>query len=100
MKTIIIRSNGLRYTIKDNKNRFLYPKEFYKIYDKLKTKQKLTALVLINTGARIREAQNIKVSDIDLVNKRLVLRVTKSKAKKGESKLTGLFQYQLSSPNI
>jgi len=89
MKKEIIRSNGTKYSIKDNKHRFLYPHEYNKLYENLKQRQKHTATVLINTGARINEARNIKVSDCDLERKRIVLRVTKSKAKKGESKVGG-----------
>jgi integrase len=62
-------------------------------YDKLKKKQKITFEFLINTGARIMEVQNIKVSDVDLDRGNIVLRVTKrivnrpGKDKKGERKI-------------
>lgn len=79
------RKNGKIYSLKLDKNRFFYPDEYMKFFDMLETKQKHTAKVILNTGARIEEARNIIVEDIDLNNKRLVLRVTKTKAKKGET---------------
>lgn len=82
----IIRSDGKPFTLKNNKDRFLFPKEYIKFEDALKKKQKFSVRFLINTGARINEARNVKVSDCDLVNNRIVLRVTKAKAKKGEKK--------------
>lgn len=75
-----------KHRMKENKDRFFYPEEWKKFYDKLKPKQKHTCWVLMNTGARINEVRNVTPSDIDFVNNRLVLRVTKTKAKKGETK--------------
>jgi len=83
LKSLTLK-NGRKYTLKDNPNRFLYPKEYMKFEDALKKKQKFSVMFLINTGARINEAKNVKVSDIDFNNKRIVLRITKTKAKKKE----------------
>lgn len=82
----ITRRNGVVYTIKPDKNRFLFPSEYAVFEDQLKEKQKFSVRFLINTGARINEARHVKKEDCDLDNKRIVLRVTKSKAKKGEKK--------------
>jgi len=82
----ITRSNGLKYTLKENKDRFLYPKEYFKVFDAMKSKQQHTTKVLINTGARINEARHIEPTDIDYERKVIILRVTKTKAKKGEKK--------------
>lgn len=87
--TIVERSNGLNYTIKDNKDRFLFPDEYGKFEDCLKSKQRFSVRFLINTGARINEARHVKVEDIDIDRKRIILRVTKAKAKKGETKGRG-----------
>jgi len=76
--------NGREYRLKDNKYRFLFPDEYMKFEDKLKPKQKHSVKFLINTGARINEALNVKVSDLDLNRKRIILRITKTKAMKGE----------------
>ena len=80
----IMRKSGRSYTIRPNRDRFFYPKEWGRFYDALKKPQKFTFDFLINTGARINEARHVKVGDIDLDNKRIILRVTKVKAKKGE----------------
>jgi integrase len=82
----LTRKNGRTYTLRDNKDRFLFPEEYQRMEDQLKKKQKHSAIVLVNTGARHMEAYNIKVSDCDLTNNRIILRVTKTKAKKGEKK--------------
>ena len=80
----IMRKNERIFTMKDNKNRFFFPDEYQKFEDVLQPKQKFSVRFLLNTGARINEAINVKVSDCDLERKRIVLRVTKTKAKKGE----------------
>jgi len=84
MMTSIVRSNGKVFSIKDNVNRFFFPKEYLQFEEKLSKKAKFSVRFLLNTGARINEARNVKVEDVDLVNKRMTLRVTKTKAKKGE----------------
>lgn len=82
----LTRKNGRNYTLRDNKDRFFFPKEYMTFFEMLKSKQKHAVTVLLNTGARHMEARHIKVSDCDLTNNRIVLRVTKTKAKKGEKK--------------
>lgn len=82
----LVRSNGRSWTRKIDKNRFLFPEEYGKFEDALKDKQKFSVRFLINTGARINEAINVKVNDIDFDRKRITLRITKSKVKKGETK--------------
>lgn len=84
-KTITL-SNGHSYTLRDNKDRFLFPEEYMAFEDNLKKKQIFSVRFLINTGARINEAQNVKIEDCDLERKRIILRVTKTKAIKGEKK--------------
>tara|TARA_R100001086_G_scaffold93846_1_gene46596 strand:- start:1608 stop:2246 length:639 start_codon:yes stop_codon:yes gene_type:complete len=82
----LTRKNGRAYTLKDNKDRFLFPKEYIDFENCLKERQKFSVIFLINTGARINEAINVKVSDVDFESKRIVLRITKTKSKKGEKK--------------
>jgi len=79
-----VRDNGRPYTKKANKDRFLFPSEYMKFEDVLKSKQKFSVKFLINTGCRIDESKNVIVQDIDLANRRLVFRKTKTKATKGE----------------
>ena len=73
----IIRKDGKKYTIRSNRQRFFFPDEWLVFEERLNSNQQLTFRTLINTGARIMEAQNIKVSDIDFDRKNIVLRVTK-----------------------
>jgi len=72
------------YSVRTHRDRFFYPDEWGKFFDCLKTRQKFTFRFLINTGSRINEARNVRVEDIDLERKRIVLRITKVKSKKGE----------------
>jgi len=80
----IIKKDGKKYTIRNNRDRFFFPDEWGKFYDKLRRKQKITFMFLINTGARINEARNVMVKDIDIERRRIILRVTKIKASAGE----------------
>jgi len=81
----VVRSNGIKLSIRSNRDRFFYPNEWGKFFDSLKYKsQQMTFDVLINTGARINEARHIKVGDIDFERNTIILRVTKVKARKGE----------------
>ncbi len=80
----LMRSNGKSYSIRTHRDRFFYPDEWGKFFDYLKPRQKFTFKFLINTGARINEARNVRVEDIDLERKRMILRITKVKSKKGE----------------
>ena len=81
---IIIRSDGMKYTVRNHRDKFFFPNDWMKFYDELREAQKMTFDILINTGARINEAINIKVGDIDFTRNNIILRVTKVKAKKGE----------------
>jgi len=79
-----IKKDGVKYSVRDNRDRYFYPNEWGKFYDCLKDSQKMTFDFLINTGARINEAIHVKVGDIDFQRNNIILRVTKVKAKKGE----------------
>ena len=81
-----IRTDGKPYTLKVDKNRFFFPDEYMKTEDLLKKNSRHTIICLINTGARINEVRNIKKNDIDFTNNRIVLRVTKTKARKKETR--------------
>ena len=79
------QSNGKKYSVRDNRDRFFYPNEWRKFYNYLKNdKQKITFDLLLGTGARVNEVQHIKVNDVDFERNTIILRVTKTKAKKGE----------------
>ena len=81
---IFKRKNGRKYTNRAHRDRFFYPKEWMKFYDNLRPSQTMTFDFLINTGARINESINVKIGDVDLINKRIILRITKVKAIKKE----------------
>lgn len=78
------QSNGNPYSVRTNRDRFFFPQEWENFYTKLHPQQKITFAFLINTGARINEANHVKVEDCDLISKRIILRVTKVKAAKKE----------------
>lgn len=79
-----VLKDGRKYSVRENRDRFFFPDEWMNFFDKLKTAQKMTFEILINTGARYNEAFNIKVGDCDLERGNIILRVTKIKAREGE----------------
>lgn len=83
----INRSNNKKYSIRSNRERYFYPDEWMSFYDAIKPKQKPTFNTLINLGARINEARNIKVNDIDSDRNSIVIRVTKTRNKDGSHKV-------------
>lgn len=91
-KKVGIRKDGKKLTKKTNKDRFFFPDEWMKFEDKLKLNAKHSCKCLLNTGARIMEMTKCQVKDF-IYNpqgrSRLILRHTKSKARKGEFKITG-----------
>ena len=79
-----IKSDGKKYSVRDDRSRYFFPEEWERFYNSLREKNKPMFDALINTGARIEEALNIKPKDFDWERNNLTLRVTKIKAKKGE----------------
>lgn len=79
-----VKSDGKKYSVRDDRSRYFFPEEWLKFYDAIKTSKQPIFDVLINTGARIEEALNIKPKDFDWERNNLTLRVTKRKASKGE----------------
>ena len=80
-------SNGRNYSVRDNRKRYFFPNEWYDFMKTLTTdKQKITADMLINTGARITEAKSVLVKDIDFEKQTMTIRRTKIKSAKGETK--------------
>lgn len=67
-----------------NKKRFFYPDEFERMLDYLNKNQRYTAIVLINTGARINEARHIKPGNLSSERKSIILEKTKVRARRGE----------------
>jgi len=75
-----------KYHLKEDKKAFFYPRQWLLFYNSLKDKSKPYFMIAINTGGRINEIRNLKVRDIDFNNKTLKFRVTKIKAKKGQTR--------------
>lgn len=81
-----IRKDGKKYSVRKNRMIYFMPPNWIRFVEALNSdKAKLTANVLIQTGARINEARNIELRDIDFDRNTIRLRITKTKAKKGES---------------
>lgn len=76
--------DGRKYSVRDNRDRVLFPNEWIKTENEFKNHNRFNFQFLLHTGARINEARHVKKEDIDLVNRRIILRVTKTKAAKGE----------------
>lgn len=82
-----VRKDGKIYTVRDNRMDWFYPKDWVNVYNNIVGfKAKLTCDLLIRTGARINEIRNINQDDIDLERNNLRLRITKTKARKGEKR--------------
>ncbi len=81
---IIKKSDGTKYSVRDDRSRYFFPEEWIKFYDLIKRDKQPIYDVQINTGARIDEALHIRPKDFDWERKTLKLVVTKVKASKGE----------------
>ena len=79
-----IKSNGVKYSVRDDRSRYFFPEEWEKFFGAIKKDRQAIYDFLINTGARIEEALHIKPKNFDWDKNRLTLRVTKMKAVKGE----------------
>jgi integrase len=83
----IVRTDGMKYTVRQNRHRYMFPDEWMTFYDALSTKQKITFHFLINTGARINEVRNIQVQDIDEGRNSIIIRWTKARNEDGSRKM-------------
>ncbi len=84
-----IKSDGKRYTVRSDRHRYFFPGEWIKFLSYLKENKKIIFEVLLQTGGRIDEVLHLKPKDFIWDNNSVTLRVTKSKASKGESKILG-----------
>lgn len=80
-----VKSNGVKYTVRTDRSAYFFPERWVKFFETISPEKQDIFDVLINTGARIEEALNIKPEDFDWERNNLTLKVTKTKAKKGES---------------
>lgn len=82
-----IKQSGEKYSVREHRMAYFMPGDWLKVVDNLRSdRAKRTANILIQTGARINEARNIRKDDCDFERNTIRLRVTKTKAKKGEKK--------------
>jgi len=79
-----IKSDGKKYSVRDDRSRYFFPEEWIKFFNSIKKEKQAIYDILINTGARIEETFNIKPKDFDWERNNLTLRVTKIKARKNE----------------
>jgi len=84
-----IKSDGTKYTVRADRHRYFFPNEWIKFMAELKEDKKILFETLLQTGGRIDEVLHLKPSDFIWETNSVTLRVTKSKAKKNESKLLG-----------
>jgi len=84
-----IKSDGTKYSVRKDRHRYFFPEEWIKFLEQVPENRKILFETLLQTGARIEEALNIKPKDFMWDNNSLTLRVTKSKSKKGESRVLG-----------
>lgn len=84
-----IKSNGIKYSVRADRHKYFYPSEWVNFMNALKDDKKILFETLLQTGGRIEEVLNLKPSDFIWDTNSLTLRVTKTKFKKGESKVLG-----------
>jgi len=79
-----IRSNGVKYTVRDDRSRYFFPDEWRLFLDNVRQNKQAIFDTLIQTGGRIDEILHIRPKDFDFDRNILILRTTKTRAKKGE----------------
>ncbi len=84
-----VKSDGRKYTVRADRHRYFFPDEWLKFLSFVIEDRRILFETLLQTGGRIEEILNLKPSDFIWENNSVKLRVTKSKAKKGESKILG-----------
>ena len=84
-----VKTNGVVYTVRADRNRYFRPWEWKKFMESVKENRRIMFDTLLQTGARIDEALHLKPKDFLWDERSVVLRVTKTKTKKGESKVLG-----------
>ncbi len=80
-----VKSNGVIYSVRTDRSAYFFPERWISFLETIDQKKQPIFDTLINTGARIEEALNIKPEDFDWERNNLTLKVTKTKAAKGES---------------
>ena len=78
------KSDGVKYTVRNDRRRYFFPKEWNDFINQFKNKEhRFFMLALIHTGGRIMEVLNLRHGDIDLERGTVTFKVVKQrKAKK------------------
>ena len=84
-----IKKDGKRYTVRADRNRYFFPNEWIKFINEIPEHRKILFETLLQLGGRIDEILHLKPKDYIFEDKTVRLRVTKVKAKKGETSLLG-----------
>lgn len=84
-----IKSNGQKYTVRDDRKRYLFPNEWFSFINGVNNhKHKLFYLTAIHTGGRAMEILHLKAKDFDFERSTISFRVVKQrKAKKNFASL-------------
>jgi integrase len=86
------------YTLKINKKRFFYPKEWLKFISIINNEEhKFMFEFLLHTGMRFNEARNVEVSDIDFDRETLFVRKPKGKGKQRTIQISTFFKNRIQS---
>lgn len=83
----IVKSNGMKYTVRQNRVRIFFPDEWRTFIDAVSPKQRVTFKGLSLTGMRINEFRNVEVRDIDFDRNSIAIRWTKSRNEDGSRKM-------------
>lgn len=83
------KSDGTTYTVRADRQRYFYPDEWKKFLEEVNENKRILFETILQTGGRIEEVLNLKPKDFIWDNNSVKFRVTKSKAKKGESSILG-----------
>jgi len=83
------KSNGIIYTVRKDRHKYFFPDEWNKFLNVIREDKIILFETLLQTGGRIDEVLHLKPRDFVWDNNSVTLRVTKSKATKGESKVLG-----------
>jgi len=84
-----IKSDGKKYTVRADRHRYFKPDEWIIFLEQVRSENRILFETLLQTGGRIDEVLHLKPKDFIWDELSVRLRVTKSKAKKGESKVLG-----------
>lgn len=74
-----IKSDGNKYSIRDDRSRYFFPNEWVSFVKELRPKTRFIYESLLQTGARINELLHLKPADVDYDRFTITLRVTKKK---------------------